>query len=289
MRWIVEAGLAVDIVGALILASALVAGKRRALEVGAAILVLGFVVQAVGSWPPSRGSRTAPPSPVAGGSTTLASDTFGRIVPAGFGAADVGGVWHVSASSQTEVSGGRGVIYGWTSGNQDMQAWLPLVGQADTDTVVEVGLAPADPSGAAYQARLVARSQADPRDGYAASIVHQIDGSVGWALSRRVNAGGTDSVSLGHGTLLDAGGAGTSWWVRLRVQGTSIQAKFWPDGTSEPPAWNVSATDRYWTTGGISLGVYVGSGLAAPYPSTGFDNVTVTDLTSAATATGQGG
>jgi hypothetical protein len=82
MVWIEETGLLLDIIGALILASGLVIGKKRALELGLAryagdtdeenlklpqvadrlqqsrrakvavvFLVLGFLGQAVGNWP----------------------------------------------------------------------------------------------------------------------------------------------------------------------------------------------------------------------------------------------
>jgi hypothetical protein len=83
VAWIGEAGLALDIIGALILASGLLIGTKRALElgvtsrlagttdeenlqlpqvrdrlkqsrrakVGVALLVLGFLGQAIGNWP----------------------------------------------------------------------------------------------------------------------------------------------------------------------------------------------------------------------------------------------
>lgn len=82
MAWIEEAGLALDIVGALVLASGLLIGKQRALElgvgrwagstdeenlglpqvrdrleqsrrakIGVVLLVLGFLGQAIGNWP----------------------------------------------------------------------------------------------------------------------------------------------------------------------------------------------------------------------------------------------
>ena len=213
-----------------------------------------------------------------GGSSTLVSDAFGRSVASGWGSADVGGVWGVSSSARTQVSNGEGVIGGWTGGNQDVQAWLP-VAKADTDTLVKVSLDGSDPTGASYQPRVVARAQADPRDGYAARIIHQPGGAVNWGLSRVVNAGGSNSLALGYGTLASSGGAGTSWWIRLDVQGTTVRAKFWRDGSSEPSSWTVSQTDSYFSSGNnVSLAVYAGSGLTSPFPSIGFDNLTVTDL-----------
>jgi CSLREA domain-containing protein len=236
---------------------------------------------------PQSNELSATPQSSGGGSSTLVSDAFGRTVSSGWGAADTGGTWNVSALSRTSVSNGRGVISGWTGGNQDVQASLPLA-KNDTDSLVQVTLSGSNPTGGNYQPRLVARSQNDPRNGYVARIVHTTSGAVTWGLSRVDNAGGANTISLGTGSLLSSGGAGTSWWIRLDVQGTSVKAKFWRDGTTEPSAWTVSATDSYWAAGGVSLGTYAGSGLTSPFPSIGFDNLTVTDLTGVPAATAPG-
>ena len=55
----------------------------------------------------------------------IVSDEFGRSVAGGFGTPDVGAAWSVSSASQTKVANGEGVIYGWTGGNKDIQAWIP--------------------------------------------------------------------------------------------------------------------------------------------------------------------
>jgi hypothetical protein len=53
-----------------------------------------------------------------------------------------------------------------------------------------------------------------------------------------------------------------SWWVRFRANGTSLQAKAWPEGSSEPAGWTVSATDATHADG--SLGLYRGSSGIGP-------------------------
>ena len=55
----------------------------------------------------------------------IVSDQFERTVSSGFGTADVGGPWSVSSTARTKVTGGQGVIYGFTGANQDVQAWNP--------------------------------------------------------------------------------------------------------------------------------------------------------------------
>lgn len=37
--------------------------------------------------------------------------------------------------------------------------------------------------------------------------------------------------------------SGDWWWARLRCNGTTIRARFWKDGTSEPGTWDVDVTD----------------------------------------------
>jgi hypothetical protein len=172
---------------------------------------------------------------------------------------------------------GEGVIYGWTGGNQDVQAWIPTITN-DMDVLCQIRLSAQDPNGANYQARVVARAQTDARNGYTAVITHTTTGALKWSLNRVVSAGGTGSLTLGSGKLLSSGAAGTKWWIRLDVQGTQIKAKFWRDGTTEPSTWKVTATDSQWASGRPALGISVGPHLTSPYPDTGFDNFTATAL-----------
>ncbi len=231
-------------------------------------------VNSVGTGPQSNEQSATPQATT---SSTIASDAFSRTVAAGFGNADTGGAWSVSNSARTKVDGSQGVIYGFSAGNQDVQAWLPSITRTDTETLAEITLNSTDPVGGNYQARIVARAQADARNGYYARVVHTTSGGVNWGLNRIDNAGGTGSLALGSGTLLASGGAGTKWWVRLRVQGTSIKARFWRDGTTEPSTWTVTVTDSYWASGTPSVGVFLNAG-ATTFPSIGFDNLSVVDL-----------
>ena len=90
--------------------------------------------------------------------------------------------------------------------------------------------------------------------------------------------GGAGSLSFGAGTLQSSGGAGTRWWIRLRAEGTTVQARFWRDGTSEPTTWKASVTDSYFAGGRPSFGVSTGTGLATPFPDTGFASYNAVDL-----------
>jgi len=208
-------------------------------------------------------------------SSVIVSDQFGRTVASGFGTADVGGPWSVSSTARTKVTGGQGVIYGFTAANQDVQAWNPTTA-TNMEVVGLVQLNASNPVGGNYQARLVARAQTDARNGYVARIAHTPAGAVTWTLARVANAGGTGSATLAQGTLLSSGAAGSRWWIRLRTSGTTIQARFWRDGTAEPATWTATATDSFWTSGRAALGAFAASGISAPFPQLLFDDFLAT-------------
>lgn len=210
-----------------------------------------------------------------GVTSVIVFDQFDRTVSGGFGTPDVGPAWSVSSAKQTKVANGEGLIYGWTGGNQDVQAWVPTSAN-DVDVLAGVRLSAQNPTGANYQVRVVARAQTDARNGYTAVVTHTTAGAVKWSLNRVVNAGGTGTLTLGSGTLLASGAPGTKWWIRLDVQGNQIKARFWPDGTPEPSTWKANVADNQWVSGRPALGVYAGSGLTSPFPDTGFDNYTAT-------------
>jgi hypothetical protein len=180
------------------------------------------------------------------------------------------------------VEGGEALLSGWTAGAQDVQAWTSAV-KADMEVLASVRLG-GDPVAAGYHARVVARAQGDARNGYAARISHAPSGAVSWGLSRVVAAGGAGSLGLGAGSLAASGGAGSVWWIRLRVQGTTVQARFWRDQAPEPAGWKVSVADGYWASGRASLGALVNAGAAAPFPSVGFGSFQATDLAGSAAA-----
>jgi CSLREA domain-containing protein len=236
-----------------------------------------YKVSATNSIGESALSNELSATPTAAATTVIVSDEFERTVASGFGTADIGGPWSVSSTSHTKVANGEGTIYGWTGGNQDLQAWNPTVTQ-NMEILAEVHLNATNPTGASYSPRVVARAQTDARNGYWARLTHTTSGGLNWALVRVDNAGGTGTAILASGPLVSSGAAGTQWWIRLRTQGTTVQARFWKDGTSEPAAWTATATDSYWTSGRAALGAYTNAGITSPFPDTGFASFNATDL-----------
>jgi hypothetical protein len=64
------------------------------------------------------------------------------------------------------------------------------------------------------------------------------------------HVGGTPSTVAGASFSV---AAGVKHWIRFRVQGTTLQAKIWLDGTSEPAAWTVTGTDASLGSGACGL------------------------------------
>lgn len=48
---------------------------------------------------------------------------------------------------------------------------------------------------------------------------------------------------------------GVTYWLRFEKTGTTIRAKMWVDGTSEPETWDVSVTDATHSSGSVAFGV----------------------------------
>ena len=113
----------------------------------------------------------------------------------------------------------------------------------------------------------MARAQTDARNGYTGVITHTTAGAAKWSLNRVVNAGGTGTLTLGSGTLLASGADGTTWWIRIDVQGTQIKVRYWQDGTTEPSTWKASVTDSQWTSGRPALASTSDPASPAPSPT----------------------
>ncbi len=78
-----------------------------------------------------------------------------------------------------------------------------------------------------------------------------------WLLVKYVNGVGSQMGSLFTFSYV----AGTVYWMRLQVIGTTINCRLWADGSSEPGTWNMSVTDTDLATG------YIGINCSSPVAS----------------------
>lgn len=123
--------------------------------------------------------------------------------------------------------------------------------------------------GAAHQVTLVARGSGSSgsENAYLLSFASS---STGGLRLRKLVSGTVTNLGTEHvGTIVFA--ADKWYWMRFRVNGTTLQGKIWEDGDAEPADWQVSATDS-----SISAAGWVGVG---NFESTGttrdFDYVSI--------------
>jgi hypothetical protein len=112
---------------------------------------------------------------------------------------------------------------------------------------------------------------------YETILYYAPDGTVTLILAAIVNGNETD---LAYSTLPGTFAAGTSLTVRMETSGsgtTTLGAKAWRTGTTEPAAWQVTATDStpsLQTAGGVYVELY-NSSKATAAQTLQMDNVWV--------------
>lgn len=173
----------------------------------------------------------------------VAVDGFGRTVSGGWGPADVGGAYSLhGGGADYSVNAGAGTMTlgaAWST----RLAWLNDA--ATTDTRFSFGVrANQAPQGGGYYASMLAR-RVDGSNLYLTKLRFDQSGRVYLQLSRI--AGGAEALLTGE--VQAAGVAYTPnalLWVRGEVVGTApttLRLKVWAEGTPEPSAWQVTATD----------------------------------------------
>src|SRR2546421_7725754 len=61
--------------------------------------------------------------------------------------------------------------------------------------------------------------------------------------------------------------ANTAYTVRFRVVGTTLYARVWQTGTTEPASWQVTVTDSSLSSCSFGLRMQVASGITTKYTS----------------------
>ncbi|MBE7190352.1 PKD domain-containing protein, partial [Jatrophihabitans endophyticus] len=185
----------------------------------------------------SAGSTSAAVSHSVTTTTLVAQDTFAKSVKSGWGTSGVGGSWSRSGCKSMSVSGRHGTLVAARA--KDCSTWLPQVKRSSTDTAATLR-SPSAPKGG-LQAAVIGRriSAADDirlrlefqHNGNAVATVLQRVGGKTTALSKSVKV---EAASHSNGTFR----------VLLEVTGTSpttVRAKVWSSGNSQPAAWTLTA------------------------------------------------
>lgn len=209
---------------------------------------------------------TSPPPPTG---TVLAQDSFTRTVIGGLGSAETGGAWTIPVTASAyAVNGGAAKVTSPLGSNR--KAYLN--GVSSTDTEVRAAVTFTKPSTSSVYVGLVGRRVGASE--YGARVVVGSSGSVALQIQRN-----TDTVLKSATVAGLTFASGNSLQFRVQVVGTSpttIRAKVWKVGTTEPSTWQVSITDStagLQTAGSIGLYSYL-SRTATPTPSViSYDNL----------------
>ena len=170
----------------------------------------------------------------------------------------------------------RGAHLRLDGGQPDVQAWTPPPCATTWSMLALVRLNAANPVGAGYQARIMARAQADTRNGYSARISHATTGALTWTLSRINSPAAPDRSRLRagrcsrRGAPAPPGGSGSA--SRARASRSSTGRR-----TRRAATWRAAVTDSYWASGRAGFGAFVNSGLATPFPDVGWRSFSAVD------------
>jgi PKD repeat protein len=199
---------------------------------------------------------TAPPE------TPIAADDFGRNVAIGWGSADIGGSWTTSSASNFAVANGTGSLTMKTAG-YGPATYLNSVSTNDADLQFTL-LADKAATGGGYYITAVGRRVANIGE-YRAKVHVLTGGSVRVSLTYS-SVTNVESTIVAEAVVPNLTiNAGDVVHVRFQASGTSttsMRAKIWKVGATEPATWIVSALDAragMQTAGGVGLWSYLSS------------------------------
>ena len=205
------------------------------------------------------------------GVTTFATDSFTRSISNGLGSAELGGAWTLgSAASNYAVSGGAARLSAPAGGTR--YAYLNDVSSSDTD--LQATVAVTLPTAASVYAGVLARRVG--AEDYRARAVIASTGAVQLQLQRTGTT--LSSITVPGLTLAN----GDQLRFRLQAVGTApttLQAKVWKVGTTEPAAWQVTATDAtaaLQAPGSVGLLMYLSASATPASTVVAFDDLSAT-------------
>lgn len=204
----------------------------------------------------------------------MASDSFTRSEPTGWGVADLGGLWtRQGGASSFTVAGGVGVLRSASAG-AGLAVQLNGVSSTDRDLSLSLSTDRLVDGGGQY---VSVTGRGSFSDAYRTKIQITSSGAVVVALTRVVGNSETTLTSRVVTGLTVVPGA--SYSVRTQTFGTSpttVRARIWPSDQTEPANWAATSTDAtasLQAPGAIGLRTYI-SGTATNVPvSISFDNL----------------
>lgn len=174
---------------------------------------------------------------------------------------DANNAWTVESSADAGVTGGKVLVLDKLGNSRNMLSWDAIDADANRDDV-EIVFKSKLPDGERFDVRAAGRGAgaAASETCYVGGYRFQDFSFSNAEIHKYVNGVSTlnlDSPPSGWEDLPN----NTWYWTRFRINGTTLQEKFWRDGTEEPTEWELSATDSSITDPGW-VGLFVFTGVA---------------------------
>jgi hypothetical protein len=178
----------------------------------------------------------------ANAASPIAADSFNRTVSNGWGTADQGGAWTVlDTAANWSVAPGIGSTN--VSATAQERALLSSVSVRDVDLLAKIVLPRCSDSGANCDSYVLGRVTGGSAPSYYRVGVVQGQSRNTVFLRAQRSDGGYLSSDLDTGI---AAANVVVLWLRVEFQGTNpttVLARVWRDGTTEPSSWLLSTTD----------------------------------------------
>src|SRR5579884_1547713 len=172
--------------------------------------------------------------------SVLAADTFQRANQSGgWGTASGGGTWTLLTGSPTlSISSNEGVATGLAA-----NVFTLYLGSTSKDAEALIRLSNSDFSN--NDTGIYLRLQ-DTNNFYVCFL-----GTGSFYIDKKVAGTYTSGIVTSSATTAN----NTFYWIRFRIQGSLLLARFWQDGTAEPNTWQLTVTDT-----GLAAAGHVGIG-----------------------------
>ncbi len=218
-----------------------------------------------------RASLASDGSQATGAGSSGASDAFSRTTSNGWGTAPVGGDWSIDYGSSSDfATDGSAATMTLPASTTDE---MVLSDVSAADTVTSVQLATDKLAAGDSQVFFLYARRTDDNNWYRLGVAFHTDQTVSMAIARKV--AGTQTTLVSQAITRETHAAGRVFNIVFSVVGSTLSAKIWQDGTSEPSSWDESETDTAITAAGANpLRGYVGSASNAPVTAA-WDNLVI--------------
>jgi hypothetical protein len=209
--------------------------------------------------------------------TIAIADTFTRTSSSGWGTADTGQSWaHTNPVTDWTVNGSTALV-SWPAANVVRSAILPGAPLADSDAQFTTSV-PAVMTGAGLVVAMYAR-YINASNFYSLSCEFTPGGAITAKIRRCV--GGT-TIELAAASPVPGLSYVANQKMRTRAQadGPALRVKVWPDGSPEPDAWTLTASDTTFPDAGLTgffLWLIVGNTNTKPF-NLAVDDIEVEDV-----------